>query len=71
MISFGRLALAAAFVLVLAPLSGEDGAVGAGRPDVELVRGGKPVYAPCVWAKAGHICYSGNGLSIAPGHRHR
>jgi hypothetical protein len=73
MTCFGRPALAVAVVLMLAPLSSEiDTATAyAARADVELVRGGKPAYTPCAWAKPGRICYSGGGLSIAPGRRRR
>ena len=73
MTCFGRPALAVAVVLMLAPLSSEvrTATTGAAGAAVELVRGGKPAYAPCAWAKPGRICYDGNGLSTAGGHRRR
>jgi hypothetical protein len=73
MTCFGRPALAVAFVLMLAPLSSEIGTAttGAAGADVELARGGKPAYTPSAWAKPGRTCYSGGGLSIAPGRRRR
>jgi hypothetical protein len=71
MISFGRPVLAVALVLMLAPLANEVRMTGAWSIDPEPARGGKPAYPPCAWAKAGRTCYSGNGLSIALGHRRR
>jgi hypothetical protein len=73
MIRFGRPALAAALVLTLAPLSREvrTATTGAASAGVEQVRGGKPAYPPCAWAKPGRACYDGPGLSTAGGHRRR
>ncbi|HWX57187.1 hypothetical protein [Bradyrhizobium sp.] len=73
MTRFGRPALAVAVMLMLAPLSREvrTATPGAASAGVVLVRGGKPAYPPCAWAKPGQTCYDGNGLSTAAGHRRR
>ncbi len=73
MTCFGKLALAVAVVLMLAPLSSEVGtaATGPADADVELARGGKPTYTPCAWAKPWRTCYAGGGLTTAPGGRRR
>ena len=68
-----RFPILVAAALMLAPRSSEVGTApaGASGAGVELVRGGKPAYPPCAWAKPGHLCYDGGGLSNAPGRRHR
>jgi hypothetical protein len=73
MIRFGRPALAAALVLMLAPLAREvrTTTTGMASAGVELVRAGNPAYPPCAWAKPGRACYDGHGLSTAGGHRRR
>ena len=71
MIRFGRPALAAALVLMLAPLAHEVRTTGPASAGIQRVRGGKPAYPPCAWAKPGRACYDGHGLSTAGGHRRR
>jgi len=75
MTSFRRLMVAVAIGLMLAPLSSELQLVtpGASNAGLELVRGRKPAYPPCGWAKPGRTCYGGpsGGLYTAPGHRGR
>ena len=75
MTSFRRPFLAIAVGLMLAPLSSELqlATTGASNAGVELVRGRKPTYPPCGWAKPGRTCYGGpaGGLYTAPGHRGR
>ncbi|HTO60950.1 MAG TPA: hypothetical protein VMM15_06820 [Bradyrhizobium sp.] len=67
----GRPAFAVALALMLSPVLRDIGTATTGNADLELVRGGKPAYAPCAWAKPGRTCYDGHGLSTAGGHRRR
>jgi hypothetical protein len=70
MIKIGGPALAVALALMLLPLLRDIGTAMTGSGDVELVRGGRPAYAPCAWAKPGRTCYTGHGLASG-GHRRR
>jgi hypothetical protein len=73
MTRLGRPTLLLAIALLLAPLASEvrNLTTGGASAGVELVRGGKPAYPPCAWARPGRTCYDGHGLSTAGGHRRR
>jgi hypothetical protein len=47
MIKIGRPALAVVLALMLSPFLRDIGTAMTGSADLELVRGGRPAYAPC------------------------
>ena len=69
MTKIGRPAFAIVLALMLSPLLRDIGTAMTGSADLELVRDGRPAYAPCAWAK-GRTCHAGHGLASG-GHRHR
>lgn len=70
MTRIGRPALAALLALMLSPLLRDVGTAMTSSADLELVRGGRPTYAPCAWAKPGRTCHAGHGLASSA-HRRR